>query len=126
MKATKPRRSGRSRPALPQHPDGLLVVALDGVGMSDEAFKALGHDPAAPNAVIMSVVVDPGFQRRGHASQLLRELVDRMRRANRKNHSPDVPTASRRVYTRPGCRSVKPSDSTHGGVTWHEVVVTRT
>lgn len=36
------------------------------VEMSDEDFKELiGHDPDAPNAVTMSVVVDPSVQVRG-------------------------------------------------------------
>ena len=36
------------------------------VVMSDEAFKELvGHDPDAPNVVIMSVVLDPAYQGKG-------------------------------------------------------------
>ena len=56
-----------------QYPEGFLVMQLDGrvvgfinsgcaheVQMSKEEFKQLvGHDPAAPNVVIMSVVVAP-------------------------------------------------------------------
>ena len=57
-------------------PEGFIVAEVDGVvagfvnsgaafdvQMSDEAFKELiGHDPAGPNVVIMSVVVHPDYQ----------------------------------------------------------------
>ena len=58
------------------YPEGFLILEVDGevvgfinsgcayeVEMSDEGFKELiGHDPDAPNVVIMSVVVDPAQQ----------------------------------------------------------------
>src|SRR5262245_6781633 len=58
------------------YPEGFLVLEVDGrivgfinsgcarrVVMSDESFKELvGHEPDAPNVVIMSVVVDPAYQ----------------------------------------------------------------
>jgi hypothetical protein len=69
-----------------EYPGGFLVMKLDGrvagfinsgyawqVVMSDEAFKELfGHDPAAPNVVIMSVAIDAAFHGRGHASTMMR------------------------------------------------------
>lgn len=120
-----------------QYPEGFLVLELDGnvigfinsgcahdVVMSDEAFKELiGHDPAAPNVVIMSVVVDPAFQRRGYASQLMREFIGRMRRANKKTIHLMCKSRHVELYTRLGYRYVKPSDSAHGGMTWHEMVM---
>src|SRR5215475_12860810 len=68
-----------------QYPEGFLVMersdqivgfinsgcAYD-VVMSDEAFKELvGHDAAAPNVVIMSVVIDPAEQRKGYSTLLM-------------------------------------------------------
>lgn len=58
------------------YPQGFLCMEVDNhivgfinggcawdVVMSDEEFKELvGHDPAAPNVVIMSVVVHPDFR----------------------------------------------------------------
>ena len=81
-----------------QYPQGFLVMELDGavigfinsgcayeVVMSDEAFKELvGHDPAAPNVVIMSVVIDPAHQGKGYASQMMRTFVARMAELDKK------------------------------------------
>ena len=64
------------RTRIAQYPQGFLVLEQAGeivgfinsgcaynVVMSDEAFKELiGHDPVAPNVVIMSVVVAPAHQ----------------------------------------------------------------
>ncbi|MND30149.1 Acetyltransferase (GNAT) family protein [compost metagenome] len=75
------------------YPQGFLVLEIGGkivgfinsgcaheVVMSDEEFKELvGHDGAAPNVVIMSVVVDPAEQGKGYASMLMAEFVARMR-----------------------------------------------
>ena len=45
------------------------------VQMADEAFKELiGHDPAGPEVVIMSVVVHPDFQGLGLSRHLLQAL----------------------------------------------------
>src|SRR5262245_61612444 len=72
-----------------QYPQGFMVMELDGkvigfinsgcafdVVMSDEAFKELvGHDPDAPNVVIMSVVIDPAHQGKGYSSLMMRTFV---------------------------------------------------
>lgn len=126
-----------------QYPEGFLVLEVDGtivgfinsgcaheVVMSDEAFKELiGHDASAPNVVIMSVVVDPAFQGRGYATRLMREFVERMRAANKQTIHLMCKQRHVAMYERQGYRYVKPSASTHGGMTWHEMVmelVTRT
>ena len=92
------------------------------VDMADEAFKELiGHDPDAPNVVILSVVVDPAHQGEGHARALMDEFVRRMRGLGkatihlmcRDHHVP--------LYERLGYRYVRPSDSDHGGLVWHEM-----
>mgnify|MGYP001829155800 CR=1 FL=1 len=80
------------------YPEGFLILELDGkvigfincgcaheVEMSDEEFKELiGHDPDAQNVVIMSVVVDPASQGKGHSRALIDEFVGRMRRMGKK------------------------------------------
>ncbi|MEQ3709267.1 MAG: GNAT family N-acetyltransferase [Tateyamaria sp.] len=114
---------------------GFLILELEGmivgfvncgcaheVEMSDEEFKELvGHDPDAPNVVIMSVVVDPTQQGKGLSRALMDEFVQRMRRMNKvtihlmcKDHH--VP-----LYEKFGYRYLQPSTSDHGGMDWHEM-----
>ncbi|WP_198389274.1 GNAT family N-acetyltransferase [Roseovarius faecimaris] len=90
--------------------------------MSDEEFKELvGHDPDAPNVVIMSVVVDPAQQGTGLSRALMTEFVDRMRNMGKsaiylmcKEHH--VP-----LYRKFGYSYLHPSTSDHGGMIWHEM-----
>lgn len=117
------------------YPEGFLILEIDGetvgfinsgcahdVEMSDEAFKELvGHDPDAPNVVILSVVVDPPHQGKGLSRALMAEFVERMREMGkatihlmcRDHHVP--------LYERFGYRYLQPSASDHGGMTWHEM-----
>ncbi|WP_170791783.1 GNAT family N-acetyltransferase [Ruegeria lacuscaerulensis] len=117
------------------YPDGFLILEIEGeivgfvncgcaynVEMSDEEFKELaGHDPDAPNVVIMSVVVDPEHQGKGLSRALMTEFVGRMRKMGKsaiylmcKEHH--VP-----LYQRFGYNYLRPSTSDHGGMTWHEM-----
>jgi ribosomal protein S18 acetylase RimI-like enzyme len=81
-----------------RYPQGFLCMEMDGavvgfinagcawdVVMSDEEFKELvGHDPDAPNAVIMSVVLHPDYQGKGYSTLLMREFVAQMKAMNKK------------------------------------------
>ena len=117
------------------YPEGFLILEVGGrvvgfincgcaheVEMSDEDFKELiGHDPDAPNVVIMSVVVDPAEQGKGHSRALMNEFVRRMRRMGKatiylmcKEHH--VP-----LYEKFGYGYLRPSASDHGGMAWHEM-----
>ncbi|MBM1632232.1 GNAT family N-acetyltransferase [Sulfitobacter mediterraneus] len=119
------------------HPQGFVVLEVQGkvigfinsgcaheVDMSDDDFKALiGHDPDAPNVVILSVVVDPAHHGNGHSRTLMREFVRRMIALNKqtihlmcKDHY--VP-----LYEKFGYRYSKLSTSSYGGVQWHEMVM---
>ncbi len=120
------------------YPEGFLIAKTDGriagfinsgcahkVEMSDEAFKELvGHDPDAPNVVIMSVVVDPGEQGKGLSRALMEEFTWRMREMGKstihlmckKRHVP--------LYEKFGFSYLGPSASDHGGMTWHEMSMT--
>ena len=76
-----------------RYPQGFLCMEQDGdiigfinagcaweVVMSDEAFKELvGHDPAAPNAVIMSVVLHPDYQGQGLSTQMMQAFIAHLR-----------------------------------------------
>ncbi|WP_281995472.1 GNAT family N-acetyltransferase [Ruegeria faecimaris] len=119
------------------YPNGFLVLLVEGeivgfvncgcaheVEMSDEEFKELvGHDPDAPNVVIMSVVVDPAHQGKGLSRALMVEFVGRMKRMGKstihlmcKEHH--VP-----LYENFGYSYLQPSTSDHGGMTWHEMAM---
>lgn len=117
------------------YPQGFLVLEVGGeiagfinsgcahvVEMSEEAFKELaGHDPEAPNVVILSVVVDPVQQGKGLSRALMEEFVRRMRALGkteihlmcRDHHVP--------LYERFGYGYLRPSASDHGGMRWHEM-----
>jgi ribosomal protein S18 acetylase RimI-like enzyme len=120
-----------------RYPQGFLIMELDGeivgfinggcahdVVMSDEAFKELvGHDPDAPNVVIMSVVIDPAHQGKGYASPMMRAFVERMRALGKRTIHLMCKERHVELYARMGYRYVKPSASGHGGMAWHEMVM---
>lgn len=120
-----------------EYPEGFLVMEREGavigfinsgcaheVAMADDAFKELvGHDAAAPNVVIMSVVIDPAFQGRGYASVLMRRFVERMRGLGKQTIHLMCKERHVELYARLGYRYVRPSASDHGGMAWHEMVM---
>lgn len=120
-----------------QYPEGFLVMELAGgiigfinsgcaheVVLADESFKELvGHDPLAPNVVIMSVVIDRAHQGQGYASLMMRTFVERMRRMGKKTIHLMCKDRHVALYERLGYRYVKPSSSDHGGMAWHEMVM---
>ncbi|AXI54654.1 hypothetical protein SuNHUV7_34560 (plasmid) [Pseudoseohaeicola sp. NH-UV-7] len=119
------------------YPQGFLVVEVNNevvgfvnsgcaysVEMSDEDFKELiGHDQAAPNVVIMSVVVDPEYQGQGLSTALMSEFAKRMVHKEKtsihlmckEDHVP--------LYEKFGYRYIQPSASDHGGMQWHEMIM---
>lgn len=120
-----------------QYPAGFLIMELEReiigfinsgcaqeVVMSDEAFKELvGHDPAAPNVVIMSVVIDPAQQGKGYATLLMRTFIERMAGQGKRTFHLMCKDRHVPLYERLGYRYVKPSASDHGGMAWHEMVM---
>lgn len=120
-----------------RYPQGFMCMELNGevagfinagcaweVVMSDEEFKELvGHDPHAPNAVIMSVVVHPDFQGKGYSSLMMREFVTRMKAMHKKTIHLMCKDRHVDLYAHFGYRYVKPSASDHGGMAWHEMVM---
>ncbi|BCD89251.1 N-acetyltransferase [Pseudomonas solani] len=121
-----------------QYPEGFLILEQDGevvgfinsgcaqeVVMSDDAFKELvGHDAAAPNVVIMSVVVDPSHQGKGFSTLLMRTFVQRMREMGKATIHLMCKERHIELYRRMGYAYVRPSPSDHGGMAWHEMVMT--
>lgn len=120
------------------YPQGFLILEADGevvgfinggcaheVVMSDEAFKELvGHSAEAPNVVIMSVVVDPAHQGKGYSTALMTEFVQRMRGMGKKTIHLMCKERHVPLYQRLGYEYVRPSPSDHGGMAWHEMVMT--
>ncbi|MEJ8857622.1 GNAT family N-acetyltransferase [Variovorax robiniae] len=119
------------------YPEGFQVMELDGVVvgfinsgcahevvMSDEEFKKLvGHDPVAPNVVIMSVVLDPAYQGKGYSHLMMERFVREMTVRNKASIHLMCKERHVGLYERMGYRYVKPSPSDHGGMSWHEMVM---
>ena len=120
-----------------QYPQGFLVMELAGeivgfinggcayeVVLADEAFKELvGHDAQAPHVVIMSVAVDPAHQGKGYATLMMRSFVQQMRGLGKRSIHLMCKQRHVALYERLGYRYVRPSDSDHGGMAWHEMVM---
>lgn len=92
------------------------------VELSDEDFKELvGHDSDGEHIVILSVVVHPAYQGRGMASRLMSNFIDRMKALDKSDIylicQPDLIE----MYARFGFVDLGASDSTHGGMSWHEM-----
>lgn len=118
-----------------EYPEGFLVMQLEDrvigfinsgcaheVRMSDEEFKQLvGHDPAAPNVIIMSVVVTPGEQGKGYSSALMREFIGRMRSLGKNSIYLMCKDRHVALYGKFGYRYLQKSKSDHGGMSWHEM-----
>jgi len=121
-----------------QYPQGFLIMELDGevigfinsgcaheVVMSDEEFKELiGHDADALNVVIMSVVIDPAHQGKGYASLMMRTFIERMRGMHKQTIHLMCKERHVELYRRYGYQYMRPSASDHGGMAWHEMVMT--
>lgn len=129
---------GKIATRIRQYPQGFLCLEKRGevigfinagcaweVVMSDEAFKELvGHDPAAPNVVIMSVVLDPAHQGKGYASLMMQQFLTQMRQMQKKTVHLMCKTHHVELYKKFGYRYIQPSASDHGGMAWHEMLMT--
>jgi ribosomal protein S18 acetylase RimI-like enzyme len=71
----------------------------------------------------MSVVIDPACQGKGFAPLLMRAFVDRMRAQGKKTIHLMCKERHIELYRRFGYAYVKPSDSDHGGMSWHEMAM---
>lgn len=117
------------------YPEGFLVLdvggqiagfvngaCVDAVDMADENLKDLqGHDPSAPHVVIMSVAVDPKFQGKGHASDLMTAFCDQMRQSGKTSIHLMCRSHHVGLYEKLGFTYLRPSRSDHGGMAWHEM-----
>lgn len=120
-----------------QYPEGFLIMERDGevvgfvnsgcaydVQMSSEEFKELiGHDAKAPNVVIMSVVVTTSEQGKGYAILLMDEFIKRMQAMGKKSIHLMCKNRHIEFYKKFNFQYIKPSDSDHGGMSWHEMLL---
>lgn len=96
--------------------------AADEIQLSDEDFKELiGHDPDGKNVAIMSVAVHPQYQKQGYASKLMRHFLAMVKLLQKKEVYLICQTDLVAMYAKFGFVDLGPSDSTHGGLSWHEM-----
>lgn len=94
------------------------------VVLSDEEFKELiGHDPKGKHIVIMSVVVHPDYQRTGLATQLMQAFIAKMNSLNKSSIHLICQTELIDMYAKYGFKYQGESESSHGGMQWHEMVL---
>ncbi|QJB58135.1 GNAT family N-acetyltransferase [Pseudodesulfovibrio sp. zrk46] len=119
------------------YPEGFLVAECNGeiVGqvnsgstskddISDEEFKQLiGHDPDGQNIVIFSLSVLPEYRKTGVGSKLLSSFIDNAREMGKSKVLLICKDDLIPYYSKYGFQNAGPSASTHGGATWHEMVL---
>jgi len=119
------------------YPEGFVVLEQDNevigfinsgathqVELSDEEFKELiGHDPDGEHIVIMSVVVHPEHQKKGFASRLMKYFTAKMKEAGKRDIYLICQTGLIDMYASHGFSYLGKSESDHGGMSWHEMVL---
>jgi ribosomal protein S18 acetylase RimI-like enzyme len=119
------------------YPEGFLIAELEGcvIGfvnsgatdkddVSDETFKDLiGHTPAGRNLVIFSLAVHPDFQRHRIGRLLIEALIATAKQLRKETILLLCQPALIPYYQRFGFRNRGASASTHGGLSWHEMVL---
>ena len=119
------------------YPEGFVVLEVNNivagfincgachkVELSDEEFKELvGHDSSGKYVVVMSVVVHPDFQRQGYATALMEHFISKMKRLHKKEIHLICQTSLVAMYKKSGFEYIGESDSDHGGLNWHEMIL---
>ncbi|WP_444932723.1 GNAT family N-acetyltransferase [Microbulbifer sp. JTAC008] len=119
-------------------PEGFLVIennkevigfinsgATHDIELSNEEFKELvGHDSNGENVVIMSLVVHPKYQGKGMANKLLNSFISSMSELGKKRIYLICQDELVGMYSKYGFIHQGKSDSTHGGLSWHEMFLT--
>ena len=95
------------------------------VELSNEEFKELiGHDAQGKYIVIMSVVVHPKYQGQNMANKLLANFIVTMKQRQKKEIYLICQTELINMYAKHGFVHIGESDSSHGGLSWHEMSLT--
>jgi ribosomal protein S18 acetylase RimI-like enzyme len=120
-----------------RYPEGFIVVELSGmvvgfincgatdnIDLANEEFKDLiGHDSNGEYAVIFSVVVHRDYQGKGFAGMLLTDFIFRIKKMQKKSIYLICRDNLIDFYKKFGFKYIRKSDSTHGGLVWHEMVL---
>ena len=103
-----------------------VVYWMPAWGDDDQLTPAweAGHDPAAPNAVIMSVVLHPDYQGQGLSTQMMQAFIAHLRQQGKTAIYLMCKAQYLEMYKRFGYQFLKRSDSTHGGEEWFEMMQT--
>lgn len=110
--------------------DGRLASFVNGMTtdepvLRDEMYDdAALHNEAGAWQMIFGVVTVPEFRRRGYAERLLRHVVEEARAQGRKGLVLTCKDRLVHYYAKFGFVDEGLSDSTHGGVAWHEMRLT--
>ena len=95
------------------------------VVLSDETFKELvGHDPDGLYIVIMSVVIHPDYQGQSFTTKLMNHFIAQMKQLNKTSICLIGQTELVEMYAKYGFTHLGESDSSHGGLSWHEMSLT--
>ena len=120
------------------YPEGFLVLekqneiigfinsgATDKVVLSDEAFKELvGHDSNGKHVVVMSVVIHPDYQGQSMTTRLMTAFIEQMKGHGKESIYLICQTQLVDMYAKYGFVHLGESDSSHGGLSWHEMSLT--
>jgi len=69
------------------------------------------------------VVLDPAYQGKGYASLLMRQFIELMKKMDKRTIHLMCKTQHVELYKKWGYQYIKPSESDHGGMAWHEMLM---
>ena len=111
--------------------DGEMLVSMvngmvtDLPDLIDEMYHDAGmHDPKGRWQMIFGVDTHPDYQRRGFAERVLNRAISDAREQGRAGLVLTCKDALVHYYAKFGFEDEGVSDSTHGGVVWHQMRLT--
>lgn len=98
--------------------------ATNNVVLSDEEFKELiGHDDEGKCIVVMSVVIHPDYQGKGFTTPLMKAFISQMKELKKESIYLICQTELITLYKKYDFKYICESESDHGGLSWHEMVL---
>lgn len=106
-------------------PAGFInAIATDEASLRDAFFTDISlHNPQGKNIMILSVAVLPQHRGRGLAGAMMREMVKRQKAAGKKAAVLTCLASRIGLYAGMGFADRGVSDSSWGGESWHEMVL---
>jgi len=108
---------------------GRLIGFINGCATSspviyDDLYHGTGlHEPDGPNLTVFGIDVDPAYQRRGVAADLMRHYIDKAAFEGRRTIILTCKAHLIHYYATFGFISSGISDSTHGGAVWYDMAL---